>query len=118
MAKRTGLGRGIGALIPTADSAEARPVDVFFPGAPLATVPTPDAADATDAGGQADAAASTPDDTPGDLVAVPGARLISLDPNDIVPNPASRGPTSTPTTWPSSCTAFGSSGCCSRWSCA
>jgi ParB family chromosome partitioning protein len=33
MAKRTGLGRGIGALIPTGDSAEARPVDVFFPGA-------------------------------------------------------------------------------------
>ena len=30
MAKRTGLGRGIGALIPTADQAE-RPVDVFFP---------------------------------------------------------------------------------------
>ena len=33
MAKRTGLGRGIGALIPTSESAEARPVDVFFPGA-------------------------------------------------------------------------------------
>ena len=30
MAKRTGLGRGIGALIPTTESAEARPVDVFF----------------------------------------------------------------------------------------
>ena len=28
-AKRTGLGRGIGALIPTSDSS-ARPVDVFF----------------------------------------------------------------------------------------
>ena len=33
MAKRTGLGRGIGALIPTAESSESRPVDVFFPGA-------------------------------------------------------------------------------------
>ncbi|MDL5352147.1 ParB/RepB/Spo0J family partition protein [Microbacterium sp. zg-YB36] len=32
MAKRTGLGRGIGALIPTAEPSEARPVDVFFPG--------------------------------------------------------------------------------------
>ena len=32
MAKRTGLGRGIGALIPTSEtSSEARPVDVFFP---------------------------------------------------------------------------------------
>ncbi len=34
MAKRTGLGRGIGALIPTTDQSE-RPVDVFFPGASL-----------------------------------------------------------------------------------
>jgi len=31
MAKRTGLGRGIGALIPTAEQSESRPVDVFFP---------------------------------------------------------------------------------------
>ncbi len=31
MAKRTGLGRGIGALIPTMEPSEARPVDVFFP---------------------------------------------------------------------------------------
>ena len=29
--KRTGLGRGISALIPTVDPASARPVDVFFP---------------------------------------------------------------------------------------
>ena len=57
-AKRTGLGRGIGALIPTTDTAEARPVDVFFPG------------------GQ-----------PSDLVSVPGARLIHVDPHKIVPNP-------------------------------
>ncbi|WP_434969574.1 ParB/RepB/Spo0J family partition protein [Microbacterium sp. bgisy207] len=59
MAKRTGLGRGIGALIPTADQGESRPVDVFFPEAPPAE----------------------------DLVAVPGARLIHIDPNTIVPNP-------------------------------
>ena len=37
MAKRTGLGRGISALIPTADQAE-RPVDVFFPGASIQKV--------------------------------------------------------------------------------
>ncbi|MDH6182370.1 ParB family chromosome partitioning protein [Microbacteriaceae bacterium SG_E_30_P1] len=37
--KRTGLGRGIGALIPSGDDS-ARPVDVFFPGAEgLAAVP-------------------------------------------------------------------------------
>jgi len=59
--KRTGLGRGIGALIPTGPAPEIgeteheRPVDVFF-------------------GGE------------NDLVAVPGARLAELDLTDIVPN--------------------------------
>jgi ParB family chromosome partitioning protein len=55
--KRTGLGRGIGALIPTADDS-SRPVDVFFAG-----------------------------EQKSDLVSVPGARLASLDPNEIIPNP-------------------------------
>ncbi|WP_203136665.1 ParB/RepB/Spo0J family partition protein [Microbacterium sp. JZ31] len=76
MAKRTGLGRGIGALIPTADSSEARPVDVFFPGAP-----TKKAAEAAD---RATAEAEIAED---DLVAVPGARLVHIDPHSIVPNP-------------------------------
>jgi ParB family chromosome partitioning protein len=58
--KRTGLGRGIGALIPLADSS-ARPVDVFFP---------------TDDSRAASA----------NLVAVPGARLANLSPDDIMPN--------------------------------
>lgn len=57
--KRTGLGRGIGALIPAADDAQDRPVDVFFPS------------------GQ---------QTAEELVAVPGARLAGLNPLDIVPN--------------------------------
>lgn len=61
--KRTGLGRGIGALIPTADEGE-RPVDVFFP---------------SGAGGTEGSADG--------LVTVPGARLANLAPNDIVPNP-------------------------------
>jgi ParB family chromosome partitioning protein len=61
-AKRTGLGRGIGALIPTAEEqgrrpSTERPVDVFFSA-----------------------------DTADGLVNVPGARLVSLDPADIVPN--------------------------------
>ncbi|WP_167043902.1 ParB/RepB/Spo0J family partition protein [Salinibacterium sp. ZJ454] len=60
--KRTGLGRGIGALIPTGDQSAGRPVDVFFPTS-LQVVQ------------QAE-----------ELLAVPGARLASLDPNDIVPN--------------------------------
>lgn len=57
--KRTGLGRGIGALIPANDESAQRPVDVFFPGA------------------SADKAG---------LLAVPGARLANLSPDDIVPN--------------------------------
>jgi ParB family chromosome partitioning protein len=58
--RRTGLGRGIGALIPTVDdAAAARPVDVFFPdNRPVAE----------------------------ELVTVPGARLANLSPADIVPN--------------------------------
>jgi ParB family transcriptional regulator, chromosome partitioning protein len=73
MAKRTGLGRGIGALIPTAEQTEARPVDVFFPGAPSSEKPAKD--DAADASAEAD------------LVSVPGARLIHVDPHKVVPNP-------------------------------
>ncbi|MDQ1130022.1 ParB/RepB/Spo0J family partition protein [Microbacterium sp. SORGH_AS_0888] len=64
MAKRTGLGRGIGALIPTStDTAEARPVDVFFPGA------------------------VQPVSVAEELVEVPGTRLIEVDPREVVPNP-------------------------------
>ena len=58
--KRTGLGRGIGALIPVSeDTAAQRPVDVFFP------------ATTTEKQG---------------LLSVPGARLANLNPADIVPN--------------------------------
>jgi ParB family chromosome partitioning protein len=57
--KRTGLGRGIGALIPVADESQDRPVDVFFP---------------------------TAQQTAEELVAVPGARLANLNPLDILPN--------------------------------
>jgi ParB family transcriptional regulator, chromosome partitioning protein len=57
--KRTGLGRGIGALIPTGEG--DRPVDVFFP-APV-----------TKEGDE--------------LAVVPGARLAAIAPSDIVPNP-------------------------------
>jgi ParB family chromosome partitioning protein len=64
MAKRTGLGRGIGALIPTSEPEHSRPVDVFFPGA------TPPSAERSE-----------------DLVEVPGARLVEIDPAAIVPNP-------------------------------
>lgn len=59
--KRTGLGRGIGALIPTGADSTDRPVDVFF-------------------AGDVEAPAEG-------LLAVPGARLAELSPDDIVPNP-------------------------------
>ncbi len=58
-AKRTGLGRGIGSLIPTGAEEKDRPVDVFFT-----------AADQADG-----------------LVEVPGARLAHLNLVDIRPNP-------------------------------
>ena len=64
-AKRTGLGRGIGALIPTADTDTKRPVDVFF----------------RDRGPSGEGEGSTDS-----LLAVPGARLANLSPDDIVPN--------------------------------
>lgn len=63
MSKRTGLGRGIGALIPTSEPEQARPVDVFFP----------------------DGSAS-PAEHADDLVEVPGTRLVEIDPAAIVPN--------------------------------
>jgi ParB family chromosome partitioning protein len=70
--KRTGLGRGIGALIPTANEQQERPVDVFFP---------------TGGTSAADANASTGQSgTAEELLAVPGARLANLNPLDIVPN--------------------------------
>lgn len=58
--KRTGLGRGIGALIPSAPVTGDRPADVFFP-------------------------ASTSEASP--LVAVPGATLAQIAPAAIRPNP-------------------------------
>ncbi|NEM91766.1 ParB/RepB/Spo0J family partition protein [Galbitalea soli] len=62
--RRTGLGRGIGALIPVSeDATAARPVDVFFPDSRVAEVAEPE------------------------LLAVPGARLANISPDDIVPNP-------------------------------
>ena len=57
--KRTGLGRGIGALIPTGPTQGDRPVDVFFPTT----------------------------ETPGTLLAVPGASLANIEVGAIRPNP-------------------------------
>ncbi|GAA5195025.1 ParB/RepB/Spo0J family partition protein [Microbacterium jejuense] len=83
-AKRTGLGRGIGALIPTNEQADERPADVFFPRAVAVDEAEPGAA-ASAVKSKADA---QPEPEPQeDLVEVPGARLAHINPNDIVPNP-------------------------------
>ncbi len=60
--RKGGLGRGIGALIPTSDVPSERPIDVFFGGA-------------------------SQESQQSDLVAVPGARFGHLDLGSIVPNP-------------------------------
>ncbi|MDN3495085.1 ParB/RepB/Spo0J family partition protein [Planococcus sp. APC 4015] len=72
MAKRTGLGRGIGALIPTSEQTEARPADVFFPRTPSEGEPQ---------------GSAEPTEEAAELVSVPGARLVHIDPHSIVPNP-------------------------------
>jgi ParB family chromosome partitioning protein len=76
MAKRTGLGRGIGALIPTNEAVEDRPSDVFFPRA----VAVEEKDDGNNANGNGNGNAQ-------DLVDVPGAHLAHIDPHSIVPNP-------------------------------
>jgi ParB family chromosome partitioning protein len=69
--QKGGLGRGIGALIPTSDAPNERPIDVFF------NNPTKGAKPADASTGAADS----------DLVAVPGARFGHLSLDSIVPNP-------------------------------
>jgi ParB family chromosome partitioning protein len=59
--RKGGLGRGIGALIPTPDATEKRAIDVFFDGA------------------------QQPEDS--NLLPVPGASFAHIDVNAIVPNP-------------------------------
>ncbi|MGO3885098.1 MAG: ParB/RepB/Spo0J family partition protein [Mycetocola sp.] len=72
--KRTGLGRGIGALIPTQSSSEesSRPVDVFFPD--NKAVPSTEAVSVDSK------------DKNADLVDIPGARFVEISLGDIVPN--------------------------------
>lgn len=86
MAKRTGLGRGIGALIPSPeDSTAHRPVDVFFPTSSSATATATVEAPPAD-GASASTGQSRGDADDAELLAVPGARLASISPGDVVPN--------------------------------
>ena len=113
--RRTGLGKGLGALIPTSPTA-ARPVDVFFPEDPARV-----AADAREAAAGQNSPAEVPkspadvpkspadgpnspaegqkspggvgqqaedtDSNPDGLLPVPGARFAELPINDVVANP-------------------------------
>lgn len=72
--KKSGLGRGIGALIPQTPISQERPVDVFFP--TQNSTNTPSSAQSTDA------------EATSDLQEVPGATLVTLNVADIVPNRA------------------------------
>lgn len=93
MAKRTGLGRGIGSLIPVQDNpSAARPVDVFFP---YSEVPHAEgtagaspsaAANRTAEAAGVDTTERAEADGGSELLPVPGARLAHLNPADIIPN--------------------------------
>jgi ParB family chromosome partitioning protein len=104
--KRRGLGRGLGALIPSATPVARtggdRPVDVFFPerdaNASSAPVPGPSArSGGTTESGTASSGGSTDQPVEGgtggaapsgesDLVPVPGARFAEIPVDSIVPN--------------------------------
>ncbi|GGF42213.1 chromosome partitioning protein ParB [Microbacterium sorbitolivorans] len=98
MAKRTGLGRGIGALIPTGTESKERPADVFFsrtvsplpvpaseePVAKAEPVRKPAAKKPAARKPAAKKPAAEPDPQ---LAEVPGIHLIQVDPHKIVPNP-------------------------------
>ncbi len=103
--KRRGLGRGLGALIPSSAAASApgtgsapsRPVDLFFPEARSQTSDLTDAAEtlfpAEEATAGSRGTASSPDDdrdteaeSDGGLIAVPGVRFAEIPVTDIHPN--------------------------------
>ena len=98
MAKRTGLGRGIGALIPTGTETKERPADVFFSRTvsplpvPASEEPVAKAEPVRKPAAKKPAARKpavkkpAPEADP-QLAEVPGIHLIQVDPNKIVPNP-------------------------------
>ncbi len=88
--KKVGLGRGIGALIPSAPAEAGRPIDVFFGGG---SAPAQDRDNTTLGGdpiaGKLGSKLGKKAETPADqgLVAVPGATFAYLDVASITPNP-------------------------------
>jgi ParB family chromosome partitioning protein len=93
--KRGGLGRGIGALIPTAPASGApSPTDIFFGGAAKTVEPPADPSPASAAPSAAETAATvrapestgSGDDAPSDLAPVPGAHLREIGVGQVRPN--------------------------------
>lgn len=83
--KRRGLGRGLGALIPSGPAPVTRPgadrpVDVFFPGRENGT-------DGVPAGSTGNIAAVSAADAAANLLPVPGARFAEIPVGDITRNP-------------------------------
>ncbi|MDR2998926.1 MAG: ParB/RepB/Spo0J family partition protein, partial [Microbacterium sp.] len=73
---------------PTTDQAAERPVDVFFPGGSKTTDVVVEIPKPSDETKPAEAVVETPAETDApELSAVPGVRLIQVNPLDIVPNP-------------------------------
>ena len=77
--RKGGLGRGIGALIPTAEAPGQRPIDVFFAGS---GDQYPSNSEDRDSQGQRDG-----DQNSDGLLAVPGASFAYLELDSITPNP-------------------------------
>ncbi len=99
--KKRGLGRGLGALIPSSANpapSGGRPVDVFFPGSDAATagttlllvdddvVQSPRNVEGDGGPVKTEAGTDHPDETAGGLVHVPGATFAELPVGNIVPN--------------------------------
>ncbi|MCV2392848.1 ParB/RepB/Spo0J family partition protein [Actinotalea sp. M2MS4P-6] len=93
--KRRGLGRGLGALIPSAPSGE-RPVDVFFPGVPQGLADEPGTSESVTVGEGAGGSDGAPQTTtavgggaPGELelLPVPGAHFAEIPLSAVTPNP-------------------------------
>ncbi len=83
--KRSGLGRGIGALIPQSTAEGERPVDVFFPNA-VAQEAAAAKANAKSASKAKVANEDRPADAGPELREVPGATLTHLRLDEIIPN--------------------------------
>lgn len=89
MSKRAGLGRGIGALIPTGDSDSAKPTPATEKEtATRASRPRSASGRGSSASGRKASAIDVffSDPNQQELSEVPGARLLAIDPTDIRPN--------------------------------